>query len=163
LDNDAFRIHGERMTLYVERLIIALREGGFDLGTQRGLNLFGGITSREDKYRLFEGQNKGYFFNIDIESKVDAEGKPLYARVVADLGMPGSISAGVTVSRRTDHDVWEADAYGTFHLPIGHALGELAHNAKFLGLAKDRMHATLDDHRFLLGMMEMGRIFRVAP
>lgn len=147
---------------YVERVFVAMREGGLDMPNSEGINIFGPHNGRE--YELFRETRHGYTLTVAIAATVDREGEAPRGSLTVELKMPGSIDAAVALSRRTDRDRWDAQACGTDHLPIGHVLGELAHGPKFLGLDKTRMRVELaDDHRLFLCLMEMGRIFRTEP
>jgi hypothetical protein len=84
---------------------------------------------------------------------------PKEAEIQVELFLPGSISASVSLTRRTDGP-WIATSVGTLSLPVAHAIGELAHNDRFLGLARERSPRELDERTAERGLMEMGHIFK---
>jgi len=143
-----------------QRLFLGLKEGGLDLSDHvGGLNFIGGSGS-EDQLELVRVERPTYTLAITLGGKLKESGEPIYGRVGVELMLNHS-STGVVIARRTDRDHWEGETVGTFSLPVGHPLAELAHGAKFLNLARERHPTSItNEHQLFLSLMELGRVFR---
>lgn len=163
--------YGQELGTHLKFAIDALREGGLNENREeirvsflRSFPFPVPLSAPEPElgYLLFRAKSeRGYQLGIFIgpmfEDK-DENQVPSYGMVSVLLELPGSITARVLISRRTDDKAWTATTSGTLSLPVGHPLGELAHSDRFLGLSRERMARTLEPRSAELGLMEMARI-----
>lgn len=149
--------------------LAALREGGLDVSRPEiqasvlsGFPLISpNVRKTEFGYEIFVAKNEhGYELGMYIGPTPESDPeRPLHGMVNITLELPGSINARVLLTRRTDGGGWSAQAWGTMSLPIGHPLGELAHEDRFLGLGRNDDVASPDIRTVEKALMEMARIF----
>lgn len=162
---------GQELGTHLKFAIDALREGGLNENREeirvsflRSFPFPIPLSAPEPAlgYEVFRAKSKcGYRLGLFIGPMFESEDEdkvPSYGMVSVLIELPGSITARVLLSRRTDDKAWIATTSGTLSLPVGHPLGELAHNDRFLGLSRERMQRELDSRSAELGLMEMARI-----
>lgn len=166
---DPSEMVGRELGPHYKFALDALREGGLNVDRPEimssvlsGFPFANPSTQRtEFGYEIFTAKNeRGYELAMYIGPTPESDREsPLHGMVNITLELPGSINARVLLTRRTDCRGWSAQSWGTMSLPIGHPLGELAHEDRFLGLGRNDDVASPDLRTVEKALMEMARIF----